>query len=65
MCKAMEELIEEARIVGREEGREEGRETERILSIRNLCKNLKISVEQAMDALMIPLNEREQIAGRV
>lgn len=48
-----------------EDAREEGRETERILSVRNLCKNLRISVEQAMDALMIPIDEREQLASRV
>ena len=57
MCRAVEELMEDAR--------EEGREMERILSVRNLCKNLKMSVEQAMDALMIPINEREQIVGRL
>ena len=57
MCRAVEELMEDAR--------EEGRETERILSVRNLCKNLRISVEQAMDALMIPIDEREQLASRV
>ena len=57
MCRAVEELMEDAR--------EEGREMERILSVRSLCKNLKMSVEQAMDALMIPINEREQIVGRL
>lgn len=57
VCRAMEELMEDAI--------EEGREMERILSVRNLCKNLRISVEQAMDVLMIPINEREQIASRV
>jgi len=53
MCRAVEELMEDAR------------EEERILSVRNMCKNLKISVEQAMDALMIPINERERLMGRV
>jgi len=57
MCKAVEELMEDAR--------EEGREEERILSVRNMCKSLKISVEQAMDALMIPINERERLVGRL
>ena len=57
VCRAMEELMVDAR--------KEGREEERILSVRNLCMNLRISVEQAMDALMIPLNERERLAGKL
>ena len=37
----------------------------RVLDISNLMSNLKLTVEQAMDALSIPLNQRETYAGLV
>ena len=36
-----------------------------VLSIRNLMKNLKLTVEQAMDALSIPQTQRETYAGLI
>ena len=42
------------------EGREEGREENRITSIKNLMSTLKLTAQQAMDALMIPASEQER-----
>ena len=36
-----------------------------VLSIRNLMKNLKLTVEQAMDALSIPQTQWETYAGLI
>ena len=57
MCKAWDEH--------RESGRKEGVLETRVESIRNLIKNLSITLEDAMDVLEIPLNERERLAGRL
>ena len=61
MCKAIKDIKEEGREIGREEGREIGREEGReegrketeLLSIRNLMDTLKLTAQQAMDALKI------------
>ena len=57
MCKAIKDIKEEGREIGREIGREEGREEGRketeLLSIRNLMDTLKLTAQQAMDALKI------------
>ena len=42
---------------GRKEGREEGQEEERLISVRNIMKNLKMTAEQAMEAIGIPESE--------
>ena len=43
---------------GRKEGKKDGREAERINSIRNLMESLKLTSQQAMDALKIPSAEQ-------
>ena len=48
--------------IGREEGIGIGREEGMVLSIRNLMKSLKLTAPQAMDALQIPVGEREKYA---
>ena len=45
---------------GRREGRQEGRQEGVILSLMNLMKNMKLTKEQAMEALGIPESEREE-----
>ena len=60
MCKAMDEWEADVRAEGRAEGREEGREQSRIDSIRSIMKNLKLSLQEAMDALSIPLEEQQK-----
>ena len=64
MCK----LFDEVREMGKEEGKHEGMllgqqkgiEMNRIVSIQNLMKSMNWSIEEAMSALMIPLEEHEQ-----
>ena len=43
---------------GKEEGKKDGKEAERINSIRNLMESLKLTSQQAMDALKIPSEEQ-------
>ena len=50
MCKIMDEL--------REEGREEGREETILNNLSAMVRNLKLTAEQAMDALEVPAAER-------
>ena len=44
----------------REEGREEGVDQSRIESIKSLMKTLKLTAQQAMEALSIPLSEQSR-----
>ena len=50
----------EGRESGLEEGQKVGREAERLESIQKLMKTLNLTAEQAMDALQIPIEEREK-----
>lgn len=54
------EELEEARREGHSDGFSEGRESERLESIQKLMKSLNLTAEQAMDALQIPIDEREK-----
>jgi len=58
MCKALDDMREDARMEGERIGIEKGIEKMRI-SIENLMKNLMLSQEEAMDALGIPRDERQ------
>lgn len=44
------------------EAKEEGREETLLISIKNLMQMLKMTAEQAMDALQIPVDEQEKYA---
>ena len=50
---------------GREEGISEGINRNRIDSVRNLVSKLGISVDEAMDILEIPLDERGRLRSEV
>lgn len=52
--------IEKGIVIGRNEGRNEGRAESRIEDILSLMDTLSLSVEQAMDALKIPVTERQK-----
>ena len=52
MCKIIEDM--------RKEEHAEGRMNERIENIRNLAKNMKLSIEQAMSVLEVPEDERQK-----
>lgn len=43
----------------------EGREDERIVSIRNLMDTLKLTAQQAMDALKIPIGDQPKCLARL
>ena len=60
MCTLFETIKEEGREEGRELGISEGKTESTLVSIRNLMKSMNLSDEQAMDALMIPAEEREK-----
>ena len=71
MCKAYRELVkdwkQEGRLEGKREGRQEGRQegilegqkNRLIQDIQNLMDSLRLTAEQAMDALKIEGQERE------
>ena len=57
MCRAFDEV--------REQDRERGREQNQIENIRSLMENLKMTAQQAMDALGIPMAEQEKLLVKV
>ena len=65
MCKAMEDMRNEALERGRAEGRAEGRLNALIDSVRSLKAKLGLSDQQVKDALNITNEDWEQIAVRV
>ena len=58
--KTMNMFKEEGREEGRVEGREEGREEGNLSAIKNMIRNLKLTAQQAMDALEIPTAEQQR-----
>ena len=61
MCQAMDELRAEFRAEGRAEGIREGSEQTVVSVLRNLMKTTNFSLEQAMNALLIPENIRPRM----
>ncbi|MBR2528583.1 MAG: hypothetical protein IKE58_08970 [Blautia sp.] len=57
MCKAMEDL--------REESINRGKEAAILMSIKNLMTTLKLTKQQAMDALLIPLAEQSKYLAKL
>ena len=57
--------VEEGHAAGVEEGHAAGVEETKIDSIRSLMKTMKLTLQQAMDALEIPVSEREKYAALV
>ena len=57
MCKAMKEM--------REESYQKGIEQNRLESIKNIMKNLKLTVHQAMDALGIPADDQPKYLSKL
>lgn len=57
VCKVMEDMREEAK-------KEEHIDTT-LNNIKNLMETLKLSVDQAMDALKIPMSERNEFLDRL
>ena len=65
MCKAMEDMRNEALELGRVEGRAEGHLNTLIDSVRSLKAKLGLSDQQVKEALNITNEDWEQIAIRV
>ena len=62
MCRIMEELIDEGRAEGRAEGHAEGRIENLLDNIRQVMKNGKLSLTQAMDLLGLDEKDRKLVA---
>ena len=58
MCKAIQDLREEERAEGRAEGKIEGDENRLIKDIHNVMESFGCTIERAMDALKVPIEER-------
>ena len=54
MCKIMDEI----RQAGFQYGMEHGMERDRLESLRTIMQTMKLSEEEAMNALLIPLEKR-------
>lgn len=65
MCKAIEDIREEARLEGHLEGRLEGRLEGHLQDLKNLMNNLKCTPNYAMDILGIPEAERDTLASKI
>ena len=63
--KAMGSLAEGIAERARMDGEIKGKESERISSIHNLMKNMKLSAQQAMDVLEIPVADRGRYAALI
>ncbi|MBE5866735.1 MAG: hypothetical protein E7292_11090 [Lachnospiraceae bacterium] len=58
MCKALDDLIADGREEGRTEGKAEGKAETLLEAIHNLMSSMSWTAEQAMAALLVPLEER-------
>ena len=56
--KGLQKGLQQGLLQGRKEGILEGKERERLEGIQSLMKTLKLSAEEAMDALQIPTQEK-------
>jgi predicted transposase YdaD len=65
MCNLSEGVKNEGIKIGLELGREEGRKERTIVSVKSLMKNLKLSIDQAMNALDIPEADRAYYANAI
>ena len=63
MCKAIEDMRNEALKKGREEGLEKGREEATSSYLVNMIQNLNCTLDDAMRALGLSLEEREKYAN--
>ncbi len=61
----MGKILDEVRNEGEKRGRILGIEETKIISIQSLMKNLNLSLQQAMEVLDIPLQEREYYMKKV
>ena len=65
MCEVLDRVEARGREKGREEGRAEGMDLTRMESIKNVMSTLKLTAQQAMDALLIPAAEQPKYLNRL
>ena len=65
MCDVLEKVEKRGINKGINIGREEGREEERINNIQLMMQTLKLTAQQAMDALKIPAAEQPKYAAKL
>lgn len=65
MCDVLDRIERKGIEKGIERGREEGKENALLASIRSLMETLKLSAQQAMDALKIPAAEQAKYAAKL
>ena len=61
MCKVLDEVENRGISIGEKRGEQ----NTKVLDIKNLMETLKLTLEQAMDALKIPSDQRVTLAGMV
>ena len=60
-----DDIRDEGREEGIEQGIEQGREESLVISIRNLMETMAWTADQAMDALKIPVSDREKLSAQL
>ena len=69
MCEALQELmkdeINEKINEAKTEAKTEGSIESKLEDIKNIMETMKLSIEQAMDALKIPTSQREMILKKL
>lgn len=65
MCEVLEKVEKRGIEIGREEGREEGKESTILFSVRSLMETLKLTAQQAMDALKIPTADQAKYISKL
>ena len=63
--QSMCEVLDRVENKGRLEGRQEGEENMLLSSIRNLMETLKLTAQQAMDALKVPVADQAKYAAKL
>ena len=61
MCELLDRVEERGKALGRQEGVD----VTRVESIRNLMKTLKLTAQQAMDALLIPVDDQDKYLAKL
>ncbi len=65
MCRAWKNSMDQAKTEGILAGRLEGQDNERLSSIRNVMKNLGVSIQRAMEILGIPAEEQKKYISMI
>ena len=61
MCRISKEIFNEGVEQGIEQGIEQGAKDKLLENVRSMVKNLRITAQQALDALDVPESDRAEI----